>query len=209
MSHEIIGVSEKPELKKWIPLSFQHVFAMFGATVLVPMLTGLSPSVALFTSGFGTLIYILITQGKVPTYLGSSFAFIVPLISISGMYGVEYAMGASFCVGIFYVIISMIIRQFGVKWLDDLLPPVVIGSVIMVIGLKLAPTAMNMAMYPWADPANGYSLTHALIAVVTLGIAIVSTIVLKGFFTVIPILIAIIGGYLFTLIMGMFFPAFA
>lgn len=209
MSHEIIGVSEKPEIKHWIPLSFQHVFAMFGATVLVPLLTGLSPSVALFTSGVGTLLYILITQGKVPTYLGSSFAFIVPLSSISAAYGLEYAMGASFCVGIFYLIISAIIRKFGVNWLDKLLPPVVIGSVIMVIGLKLAPTAMNMAMYPFADPSNGYNISYALIAVVTLAIAIFSSIVLKGFFTVIPILIAIVGGYLFTLIMGFISPSFA
>ncbi len=209
MSHEIIDVDQKPELKKWIPLSFQHVFAMFGSTVLVPMLTGLSPSIALFTSGMGTLIYILITKGKVPTYLGSSFAFIVPLITVSASYGVAYAMGASFCVGIFYVIISAIIRKFGVDWLDRVLPPVVIGSVIMVIGLKLAPVAMNMAMYPFADAANGYSGSYVLIAVVTLGIAIFCSIVMKGFFTVIPILIAIVGGYLFTLIMGFIFPAFA
>ncbi len=209
MSHEIIDVAQKPELKKWIPLSLQHVFAMFGATVLVPLLTGLSPSVALFTSGMGTLIYILITQGKVPTYLGSSFAFIVPLITISGSHGVAYAMGAAFCVGIFYVIVSAIISRFGVGWLDRIIPPVVIGSVIIVIGLNLAPTAMNMAMYPLADAANGYSGSYALIAVVTLAIAIFCSIVMKGFFTVIPILIAIIGGYIFTLIMGLMFPSFA
>ncbi len=110
MSHELIDVWQRPDLKTWIPLSFQHVFAMFGATVLVPMLTGLSPAVALFTSGIGTLLYIVITQRKVPTYLGSSFAFIVPLITISASYGVEYAMGGAFSVGIFYVIISLIIR---------------------------------------------------------------------------------------------------
>lgn len=209
MSHRIIGVAERPELKTWIPLSFQHVFAMFGATVLVPLLTGLSPAVALFTSGVGTLLYIVITKHKVPTYLGSSFAFIVPLITISASYGVEYAMGGAFSVGLFYIIISLIIQRFGVNWLDRLVPPVVIGSVIMVIGLNLAPTAMNMAMYPLADPASGYSAAYATIAVVTLGIAIFASIVLKGFFTVIPILIAIVGGYVFTLIMGTMFPAFA
>jgi uracil permease len=209
MSHKIIGVGERPDLGTWIPLSFQHVFAMFGATVLVPMLTGLSPAVALFTSGVGTLLYIVITQRKVPTYLGSSFAFIVPLITISASYGVEYAMGGVFSVGLFYILISLVIQRFGVSWLDRLVPPVVIGSVIMVIGLNLAPTAMNMAMYPGADPANGYSFAFVLVAAVTLGIAIFASIVLKGFFTVIPILIAIVGGYLFTLIMGMFFPAFA
>ncbi|MBN2508625.1 MAG: uracil permease [Spirochaetales bacterium] len=209
MSHEVIGVDQKPALGKWIPLSFQHVFAMFGATVLVPLLTGLHPSVALFTSGIGTILYILITGGKVPCYLGSSFAFIAPLIAISGSHGVAYALGGAFSVGIMYLIVAGIIRLFGTGWLDRVLPPVVIGSVIIVIGLKLAPTAMNMAMYPLADPGQGYQLSYVIIAVVTLGIAIVSTIVLKGFFTVIPILIAIVGGYLFTLIMGMFFPSYA
>ncbi|MGM0432627.1 MAG: solute carrier family 23 protein [Spirochaetota bacterium] len=209
MSQRVIDVGLRPDLKTWIPLSFQHVFAMFGATVLVPMLTGLNPAVALFTSGIGTLLYIMLTKRMVPTYLGSSFAFIVPLIAISASYGVEYAMGGALSVGVFYVLIALVIRQFGVAWLDKLLPSVVIGSVIMVIGLNLAPTAMSMAMYPLSDAANGYSLAHVTIAAVTLAIAIISSIVLRGFFTVIPILIAIIGGYLFTLIAGAFFPAFA
>ncbi|WP_028974114.1 solute carrier family 23 protein [Spirochaeta cellobiosiphila] len=200
-----IGVNEKPELKKWIPLSFQHVFAMFSSTVLVPILTGLPTSSALFTSGVGTLIYILITKGKVPAYLGSSFAFITPIIMISQSFGVAYALGGAFAVGIFYIIISQIIRFFGYKWIDRVLPPVVIGSVIMVIGLKLAPTAMDMAM---TGGTEDYHLSYFLIAAVTLGIAIFATIFLKGFFTVVPVLIGIIGGYLFTLIMGLFFPSF-
>jgi uracil permease len=208
MSVPLYDVDQRPPLSRWIPLSFQHVFAMFSATVLVPLLTGLSPSVALFTSGIGTLVYIAITGGKVPTYLGSSFAYIAPLIAVSASYGVEYALGASFCVGIFYLIVALVIRQAGLGWLDRLLPPVVIGSVIIVIGLKLAPVAMNMAMYPFADPSQGYAGSYVLVAAVTLGIAIVSAIVLKGFFTVIPILIGIFGGYLFTLIMGSISPAF-
>ena len=208
MSAPLYDVNDRPPLARWIPLSFQHVFAMFSATVLVPLLTGLSPAVALFTSGIGTLVYILITSGKVPTYLGSSFAYIAPLIAVSTSYGVEYALGASFCVGIFYLVVSFIIRQTGTGWLDRILPPVVIGSVIMVIGLKLAPVAMNMAMYPFADRSQGYAGAYVLIAAVTLGIAIFSAIVLKGFFTVIPILIGIFGGYLFTLVMGSMLPAF-
>ncbi|WP_319475594.1 solute carrier family 23 protein [Marispirochaeta aestuarii] len=209
MSKPVYDVEQRPPLSRWIPLSFQHVFAMFSATVLVPLLTGLNPAVALFTSGIGTLLYIVITRGKVPTYLGSSFAYIAPLIAVSASYGVEYALGAGFCVGLFYLLVAFIIRQAGTGWLDRMLPPVVIGSVIIVIGLKLAPTAMNMAMYPFADPSQGYNGGFALIAAVTLGIAIVSMIVLKGFFTVIPILIGIAGGYLFTLIMGSFLPAFS
>ena len=203
-----IGIGGRPELKKWIPLSFQHVFAMFGATVLVPALTGLSPTTALFTSGLGTLVYILITKGKVPAYLGSSFAFIAPLIMIISKFGLEYAMGASFCVGILYVLFALFIRRFGKNWVDRILPPVVVGSIIIVIGLNLAPVAMSMAMNT-AGGAEGYSLVHLSIAGVTLAIAVIASIVLKGFFNVIPILIGIVGGYMFTLIMGLFFDSYA
>ena len=104
-THEVLGPSEKPRLSRWIPLSFQHVFAMFGATVLVPLLTGLSPSTALFTAGTGTLLYILITGAKVPAFLGSSFAFIPALTAIAGAYGMPYALGGAFCAGIFYAVL--------------------------------------------------------------------------------------------------------
>src|SRR5690606_9942728 len=132
-----IGVTEKPTLSRWIPLSLQHVFAMFGATVLVPFLVTLNTpdhtvmltSTALFTSGIGTLLYILITKGKVPAYLGSSFAFIAPLISVSTVYGFPYAMGGAFFVGLIYVGFALIIKFFGLKLLDRVLPPVVIGSI--------------------------------------------------------------------------------
>ncbi len=204
MSNDMFGVNEKPPLLRWIPLSFQHVFAMFGATVLVPLLTGFNPSTALFTAGTGTLIYILCTGAKVPAFLGSSFAFIPALITISEAYGRAYALGGAICAGLFYAIVAGIIKVSGKDWLDKALPPVVIGSVIIVIGLNLAPTAMNSAMYN-----NGeYSLVYLSIAIVTLAIAIIATIFLKGFFNTIAILIGLVGGYLFTLIMGCFFPAY-
>lgn len=196
--------SDRPPLGRWIPLSFQHVFAMFGATVLVPLLTGLSPSTALFTAGTGTLLYILITGAKVPAFLGSSFAFIPALTGISQVYGMPAALGGAFCAGLFYAVIAGIVRLAGTKWLDRALPPVVIGSVIIVIGLNLAPTAMDSAMYN-----NGsYSLVYFSIAIVTLAIAIVASIFLKGFFNTISILIGLVGGYVFTLVMGMFVPAY-
>ena len=201
---EILGPHDRPNLARWIPLSFQHVFAMFGATILVPLLTGLSPSTALFTAGTGTLIYIVITSAKVPAFLGSSFAFIPALIGIAEKYGMAYALGGAMCAGLFYAIVAGIIRIAGKNWLDKALPPVVIGSVIIVIGLNLAPTAMQSAMYN-----NGqYSLVYFSIAIVTLAIAIIATIFLKGFFNTISILIGLVGGYLFTLIMGFFFPAY-
>ncbi len=205
MSHKIIGVNERPPLGKWIPLSFQHVFAMFGATVLVPILTGLSPTAALFSAGSGTLLYILITGAQVPAFLGSSFAFIPPIIVISGAYGMPYALGGAVVAGLFYALVAGIIKLAGTAWLDRVLPPVVIGSVIVVIGLNLAPTAMSMAM----NGADGsYSLVALSVAAFTLIVAIVATIFFKGFFNVIPILIALIAGYLFVVVMGSFLPAY-
>ncbi|MBQ3799228.1 MAG: uracil permease, partial [Treponema sp.] len=199
------GPHDKPPLSRWIPLSFQHVFAMFGATVLVPLLTGLSTSTALFTAGTGTLLYILLTGAKVPVYLGSSFAFIPPLVAISQAYGVEYAMGGAIAAGLFYCVVAGVVRLAGRSWIDKALPPVVIGSVIVVIGMSLAPTAISEAGLATGE---GYSLVAASIALVTLAIAIVATIFLKGFFNTLAILIGLVGGYLFTLIMGCFFPAY-
>ncbi|NMB19866.1 MAG: uracil permease, partial [Firmicutes bacterium] len=128
-----------------LALGFQHLFAMFGATVLVPLLTGLDPAVALFTSGTGTLIFQFLTKGQVPAYLGSSFAFIAPIIAASAQYGLPYALGGGVAVGLVYVVVAMLIAKLGTNWVDRVLPPVVIGSVIIVIGLGLAGTAVDMA----------------------------------------------------------------
>ncbi len=198
------GPQDRPPLKELIPLSFQHVFAMFGATILVPILTGLNPSIALFTAGTGTLIYTLLTKAQVPAFIGSSFAFITPLVTISAAYGVEYAMGGAFASGLMYCLIAFIISKCGQNWIHRALPPVVIGSVIIVIGMTLAPTAMNMAMY------NGdqYSLVFLSIALVTLAVTVIFNVFFKGFLSIIPILFGLAAGYLFTLIMGAFFPAY-
>jgi uracil permease len=208
-SSKVLGPRDRPPLARWIPLSFQHVFAMFGATVLVPLLTGLSTSTALFTAGTGTLLYIIITGAKVPTFLGSSFAFIPALVGIGQKYGVPYAMGGAICAGFFYCVVAIIIKVSGRDWIDRALPPVVIGSVIIVIGMSLAPTAIKEAMYTGStgNPSD-YSLVYFSIAAVTLVIAVVATIFLKGFFNTISILIGLIGGYSFTLVMGYFFPAY-
>jgi uracil permease len=181
---------------------------MFGATILVPILTGLDPATALFTAGTGTLIYIFLTGAKVPAFLGSSFAFIPPLIGISAAYGLPYAMGGAVAAGLFYCVVGIIIKFAGTDWLDKALPPVVIGSVIVVIGLNLAPTAMAMAMNVGGGADGEYSLVLLSIAAVTLGVTVAANIFLRGFFSVIPILIGLVAGYLFTLIMGIFFPAY-
>ena len=148
-----VDVEERLPLLQSIPLSLQHLFAMFGATVLVPYLVGLDTSVTLFSSGVGTLLYILITKGKVPAYLGSSFAFISALTAIlqagSGKLAspdrIALAMGGCVVVGLIYIAVALIIGRFGTGWIDYLLPPVVIGSVVMVIGLGLAGVAVSMA----------------------------------------------------------------
>lgn len=202
------GPADRPPIGKWIPLSIQHVFAMFGSTILVPILVGLNPSVALFTAGTGTLIYILLTKAKVPAFIGSSFAFISPLIAISTSYGWPYAMGGAFCSGLLYALVAFIISRAGSGWIHRALPPVVIGSVIIVIGLNLAPTAMNMAMLVDTNDASTYSLVYLSIAVVTLAVTVIANVFFKGFFSVIPILFGLFAGYLFTLLMGFAFPAY-
>ncbi len=202
------GPKDKPPLKEWIPLSIQHVFAMFGSTILVPILVGLEPTTALFTAGTGTLIYILLTKAMVPAFIGSSFAFITPLIAISSQYGWPYAMGGAFCSGLMYCLVAFIISRAGSGWIHRALPPVVIGSVIVVIGLNLAPTAMNMAMYTNTSDTSTYSLVYLSIALVTLAVTVIANVFFRGFFSVIPILFGLASGYLFTLIMGCFFPAY-
>lgn len=200
---EVIGVEDKVPLSKMVPLGLQHMFAMFGATVLVPILTGLSPAVALFTSGLGTLTFILVTGGKVPAYLGSSFAFIAPLTFIvaAEQWGIPYAMGGVVVSGLVYAVVAGIISVAGVGWLHRVLPPIVIGPVIMVIGLGLAPAALGMTGLTEA----GASLTDpgVLVALITLVLALVASLVSRGFWSTVPVLIAIVGGYITSVLFGL------
>lgn len=194
-----IGSQQKLGVGQNLALGFQHLFAMFGATVLVPVLTGLDPAVALFSSGTGTLLFMLVTKGKVPAYLGSSFAFIAPIISVSGLWGIQYALGGAVAVGLVYIAIALIISKIGLDWIDRVLPSVVIGSVIMVIGLGLASTAVDMAGF-----TGGGSLANAdvRIALFTLVVTVIGTMFFKGFFAVVPILIGIVAGYIFAITQG-------
>jgi len=195
-----IDVHETPKISKLVPLSLQHLFAMFGATVLVPILTGLDPATALFTSGLGTLLFLWITKGKLPNYLGSSFAFIGPIITVSQMHGVGSALLGCFLSGIIYIIVAAIVKKAGVKWLDYILPPVVIASVIVVIGLSLAGTAVDMATKVTVDNVSVISLTSIEISLVTVLVTVFAAVVLRGFFALIPVLIGIVVGYLYTLV---------
>ena len=193
-------VHEKPAPFQGILLSFQHVFAMFGATILVPLILGMPVSVALFASGIGTLIYQVATQFKVPVYLGSSFAYISAMaLAIKEMGGdVSAAQTGIFFVGLIYVLIAGLVKAIGTKWIDTLLPPVVIGPMIIVIGLGLANSAVTSAGFV----ADG-DWKNVVVAIVTFLIAAFVNTKGKGFAKIVPFLIAIIGGYIVALLLGL------
>ena len=196
----LLDVDQRPSAGKGILLSFQHVFAMFGATILVPLILGMPVSVALFASGVGTLIYMISTGFKVPVYLGSSFAFITAMsLAMKEMGGdVSAAQTGVILTGLVYVLVATSIRFVGTKWIDKLLPPIIIGPMIIVIGLGLAGSAVTNA----GLVADG-NWKNALVAVVTFLIAAFINTKGKGFLRIIPFLFAIIGGYLFALTLGL------
>lgn len=205
-SKMLLDVNDKPPLLKWLLLSLQHVFAMFGATILVPILVNkaagsevLSIPVALISSGIGTLIYIVCTKGKSPVYLGSSFAFITPMIVAFAKSGKESVFTGIMAVGLVYVLVALIIKVVGKKWINKLLPPIVVGPMIMIIGLSLAPTAieeigLNLEKVSWKN------IVVALISFLTTGILAVRG---KGFLKVIPFLLGMVAGYISSIILGM------
>lgn len=200
-------VDECPPLKEWIILALQHVFAMFGATILVPILvnsaageTVLTIPVALVTSGIGTLIYVLCTKGKSPVYLGSSFAFIAPIAAAYAKGGISGAMTGVMAVGLIYAIVAIIIKFAGKAWLDKLLPPVVIGPMIMIIGLGLAPSAISQVGIAAGATFEWKVVLVALVSFVVTAIVMTRA---KGFLKIVPFLIGIISGYIMAVILGM------
>ena len=196
----LLDVDQRPSAVKGILLSFQHVFAMFGATILVPLILGMPVSVALFASGVGTLIYMIATGFRVPVYLGSSFAFITAMsLAMKELGGdVSAAQTGVILTGFIYVLVAAGVRFAGTKWIDKLLPPIIIGPMIIVIGLGLAGSAVTNA----GLVADG-NWKNALVAVVTFLIAAFINTKGKGFLRIIPFLFAIIGGYLFALTLGL------
>ena len=203
-----LDVNEKPPILKWIVLALQHVFAMFGATILVPILvnsaagqTVLTIPVALVTSGIGTLIYILCTKGKSPVYLGSSFAFITPLALGAVKAGIAGAMTGIMVVGIIYVIVAIIITICGKGWINKILPPIVIGPMIMIIGLGLAPTAISeIGISADATFTDYKSIIVALFTFLVTAFVMLKG---KGFLKIIPFLVGIASGYILSVILGM------
>lgn len=195
----LYDVHERPALVKSIFLSFQHVFAMFGANILVPLVVGLPVSVALFCSGIGTIIYLVITGFNVPVYLGSSFAYIAAMqYAIKAMGGdISASQTGIMLIGLIYLIVAFILKFTGTWWLDKLLPPIVIGPMIIVIGLGLSSTAVQQA-----DFVAGGDVKNMLVAGVTFLITAFISAKAKGVFKIIPFLIGIIGGYIFSLMLG-------
>ncbi|WP_298705035.1 uracil permease [uncultured Veillonella sp.] len=202
---DFIDVTERPSNAAMLPLSFQHLFAMFGSTVLVPYLLKADPATALFMNGIGTILYLFICKGKIPSYLGSSFAFIAPVLSVmaAGM-PYEAAQGGFIAFGIAFVVLSFIVRFVGIGWIDVLFPPAAMGAIVAVIGLELAPVAMGMAGIT-GDSWQSLGMTHSqviTISMFSLCITILGTVVFRGFFSVIPVLIGVVSGYVLAAIMG-------
>ena len=197
-NRKIIQVEEKVPLKMMLPLSLQHMFAMFGASVLVPFIFGINPAIVLFMNGIGTLLFILITKGKAPAYLGSSFAFLAPAGIVISKWGYHYALGGFVAAGFVGCIIASIIYKFGSDWINVVLPPAAMGPVVALIGLELAGTAASTA----GLTAEKVSSTNVIVFLATLLTAVFGSVIFRKFLSVIPILIAIIVGYLVAVLCG-------
>ncbi|CAI3502484.1 uracil permease [Enterococcus cecorum] len=195
---KIIQVEEKVPFKLLLPLSLQHMFAMFGASVLVPFIFGINPAIVLFMNGLGTLLFIFITKGKAPAYLGSSFAFLAPASIVISKWGYSYALGGFVAVGFLGCILSFIIYKFGSNWINVVLPPAAMGPVVALIGLELAGTAAGNA----GLTGDKISSANVTVFLVTLLVAVFGSVMFRKFLSVIPILIAIIVGYIAAVFCG-------
>jgi uracil permease len=210
MEKRSVGIHEKLPLLQSLPLSLQHLTAMFGATILVPILLGVDPAIALLMNGIGTIIYTLVTKGGIPAYLGSSFAFIAPVMLISANYGgFNHAQSGFIFFGLFFILISFIVYKWGIKWIDVVMPPAVMGAVVAIIGLELAPVAVRQAgLAPW--PTNVGQVVQpfvmdsntVIISMFTLVFGIIGSVMFRGFMQIIPILFSVVAGYILALIMG-------
>ena len=211
MARRIVGIHERLPFLESLPLSFQHLTAMFGATILVPILLGVDPAIALLMNGIGTLIYSWVTKGGIPAYLGSSFAFIAPAMLVISTYGgFNHAQSGFIFFGLFFVAISFVVKYWGIRWIDIVMPPAVMGAVVAIIGLELAPVAAQQAgLAPWQTAVGQvvvpFNVTPnvLLVSMFTLCVGIIGTVMFRGFMQVIPILIAVIAGYFLALALGM------
>ena len=197
-NQRIIQVEDKVPFQLLLPLSIQHMFAMFGASVLVPFIFGINPAIVLFMNGVGTLIFIAVTKGQAPAYLGSSFAFLAPAGIVIAEMGYEYAHGGFVAVGFCGCVLSFIIYKCGTDWIDIVLPPAAMGPVVALIGLELSGSAASNA----GLLDETIDMKNVIVFAVTLGVAVFGNILFRGFLSVIPILIAVIAGYIAALACG-------
>jgi uracil permease len=199
MSDRVINVDQKLPLLETIPLSLQHLFAMFGSTVLVPILFKVNPATILLFNGIGTILYLLICRGKIPAYLGSSFAFLSPVFLVIGQYSYEAALGGFIAVGIVFCLIGLLVRMIGTSWIDLIFPPAAMGAIVAVIGLELMPTAAGMAGLTAKEPDP----TAIMVSLLTLAITIFASVAFRGFLSIIPILIGVVSGYVIAACSGL------
>ncbi|NBM45282.1 solute carrier family 23 protein [Streptococcus equi] len=199
MKDVIYDVEEVPKAGILLGLSFQHLFAMFGATVLVPILVGIDPSVALLSSGLGTLAHLSVTTFKIPAYMGSSFAYIAAMQMLMKTDGIGAVAQGAITGGLVYLVVALVVKAIGNEWIDKILPPVVVGPIVMVIGLSLASTAVSDVMLK----DGKYNLLYLLLGLVTLLAIIFFNIYGKGIVAIIPILLGLLVGYLFAILVGM------
>jgi uracil permease len=211
LQRKIIQVQDKVPLSQWIPLSLQHMFAMFGASILVPILFGINPAIVLIMNGFGTLLFIWLTKGKAPAYLGSSFAFLAPagaVISTAVANGYSHeqafaiAQGGFVVVGLVGILVAFIIWKFGTKWIDIVLPPAAMGPVVALIGLSLASAATDSFGHLVAHEGAPVLASNVWVFLITLAFAVFGSVCFKKFLSVIPILIAIVAGYIASVCFG-------
>jgi uracil permease len=201
----VIDVTEKVPLKRAIPLSIQHLFAMFGSSVLVPILFKIDPTTVLFFNGIGTLLYAFITKKKIPAYLGSSFAFLSPVFLLTSQgYDFQTIQSGFVATGLVFTVIAIIVGYAGTDWINKLFPPAAMGAIVTIIGLELAGSAADMAGFPVGGSNTAeFNGTWVIVSMVTLGTVILSNLLLKGFLKVIPILIGVVVGYITACIMGL------
>ena len=199
MSKRIIQIDERPGLLQCIPLSFQHLFAMFGASVLVPMLFKIDIGTVLLFNGLGTLLYLFLCKGKVPAFLGSSFAFLSPVFAVMASHDYETALGGFIASGLLFMLVASLIKLFGYRWINLLFPPAAMGAIVAIIGLELAPVAADMA----GLTAKTLDAKTVTVSMFTFGVVVFGSVLFRGFLAVIPILIAIIAGYIAAWCMGL------
>ncbi len=210
MEKRTVGIHEKLPLLQSLPLSLQHLTAMFGATILVPILLGVNPAIALLMNGIGTILYTIVTKGGIPAYLGSSFAFIAPVMLINASYGgFAHAQSGFIFFGLFFILISFVVYKWGIRWIDVVMPPAVMGAVVAIIGLELAPVAVQMAgLAPW--PTNVGQVIQpfvmdkntVIVSLFTLIVGIAGSVMFRGFMQIIPVFFAVIAGYILALVLG-------